>query len=75
MFFEHRDMLVCRSVEHDFRQVVLERLEHSLAVVDVDQGLVRRASQRGCGVVEVGLIVVEQDQPGRPHAGHLTADF
>ena len=70
---EHGDVLVGGGVEDDVRLVPLERLEHGRPVDDVDERELVGAPEHAGSVVEVGLVVVQQDDrlPGRrpPPAG------
>ena len=72
-------MLVGGGVEHHVRSVLVEHGVHLATVADVGQHLDDDVVAKFAGdVVEVGLVVVEQDQPlgiaGEHLAGDLGAD-
>ena len=75
MVLQNRHVLVGRGVEHHLGSVPGERLEDSRTVGDVDQSLRARSGQCGGGVVEMGLVVVEQDKERRFETAHLAADL
>ena len=68
-------MLVRSGVEHDLGPVLLERPEHPLPLPDVDEQRAVRGGERGGDVVQVGLVVVEQQQSRRIELGDLPGDL
>ena len=56
-------MLVRRGVEHDIGPVPAEHVEDHVAVANVGEHLHRRRVEPRRGVVEMGLVVVEEHEP------------
>ena len=61
---EQRHVLVRGGVEHDVGAEPVGRPRTRVAVADVGEHLLRRHVEAGGGVVQVGLVVVEEDELG-----------
>ena len=72
---EQGHVLVRRGVEHDVGPVPAEHVEDHVAVADVGEHLHRRRVEPSRGVVEVGLVVVEQHEPCGLELRDLTGDL
>ena len=75
MILEQRHVLVRGGVEDDVGAESVEHLEEHVAVADVDQHLLGLHVEDRRGVVEVGLVAVEEHDAGRVEAGDLPSDL
>ena len=72
---QNRDVFVGGRMKHHFGPVALEDLEQRSPVRDVHQGLLARTGNGGGGVVQMGLVVIEEHQEFGVHGGDLTAQL
>ena len=72
---EEGDVLVGRGVEHDLRPVAVEQVVEERGVADVAQQLDDRSLDAGRHLVEVGLVVVDEDERAGPQVRHLAGDL
>ena len=74
---EQRDVLVCGDVEDDLRSQLLEPIEQPVCVADVGERQFQRstAGESGRDVMQMGFVVVEQDESGRLELVQLRGDL